>query len=477
VRPPNGQPLDDSRESPPPSDPARPFPFPAPSRERLSNGLALVGAATPAGGPVELRLVLRAGSAADGERTGSAVLTALLAKEGGTARLGGRETIERAGRLGGGLRVTVDPDATTFALATPADRLGEALELLAAIAREARLDEGEFRKVKKRERSLRAQAAKTDAAWATRSLGYRELYRLPASLHPYDSPEPNAADLDRLTIADVRAFYKRAYTPQGASLVAVGPLDAATLRAAADKAFAPWKGPEPPSTTASAPAPEGAARVYVADRPGAIAAHVLVATLVGDEADAPWASLALGLLGDRSSPGRLAETLRQRNLAAEASAELWPAAHGPRVLALHATAPAAQAAATALALVDLLRSFEKAPPSADDVTAARRSALGAYERACATTAGLATTLARLDALGEEEDFLTTLPSRLGGIDSATLTQGLVSLARGSLVVAVAGDAAQTAAPLSALGEVQVVSAERAFERIRTVPASGRPTAP
>lgn len=478
VRPPNGLPLDDSRESPPPSDPARAFSFPTPSRDRLANSLAIVGVTTPAGAPIELRLVLRgAGAASEGERTGSATLTALLAKEGGTARLGGREVAERAAKLGGGLQVAVSQDATTFSLVAPADRLGEALELLASIAREARLDEGEFRKVRKRERSLRAQAAKTEGAWATYALAHRELYRLPVSLHPYASPEPVVADLDKLGIADLRAFYKRAYTPQGASLIAIGPLDAATLRAAADKAFSTWKGPEPPPTAASAPTPEGPTRVYVADRPGAPSAHVLVATLVDDANDAPWASVALGLLGTRSGPGRLAEALRQRNLAAEVGAELWPVARGPRVLALRATAPASQAAATALALADVLRSFEKSPPSADDLAAARRNALGAYERACATPSGLATSLAELEALGEEEDFLTTLPARLGAVDAAALAQGLAALARASISAIVSADAAQSAAPLSALGEVHVVSAERSFERLRSVPASGRPTSP
>ncbi|HEU4411432.1 MAG TPA: insulinase family protein [Polyangiaceae bacterium] len=478
VRPPNGLPLDDSRESPPPSDPARPFPFPTPSRDRLANGLALAGVTAPAGAPIELRLVLRgAGSAAEGERTGSAALTALLAKDGGTARFGGRELAERAARLGGGLRASVGQDATTFSLAAPADRLGEALDLLASIAREARLDEGEFRKLRKRERSLRAQAAKTDGAWAARALAHRELYRLPVSLHPYGSPEPTAAELDRLGIADLRAFYKRAYTPQGASLVAVGPLDAATLRAAAEKAFSPWKGPEPPATATSAPTPEGPARSYVADRPGAPSAQIVVAALVGDAGDAPWAPIAVGLLGTGPSPGRLAEALRQRNLAAEAAAELWPVAHGPRALALRATAPAAQAAATALALADVLRSFEKSPPSADELAAARRNALGAYERACATPAGLATLLAELEALGEEEDFLGTLPARLQAVDAAALAPGLVALARSSVAVALSADAAQSAAPLSALGEVHVVSAERGFERVRSVPASGRPAGP
>jgi zinc protease len=479
VRPPNGLPFDDSRESPPPSDPTRPFPFPDPSRDRLPNGLALVGATTPAGAPIELRLVLRgAGSASDGERTGAAALTAVVAKEGGTARFGGRDLAERAARLGGGLRSAVSPDATTFALTAPADRLGEALELLAAIAREAKLDEGEFRKLRKRERSLLAQAAKTGGPWAARALVLREIYRLPVSLHPYASHEAHAADLDKLTLADLRAFYKRAYTPQGASLVAVGPLDAAALRAAADKAFSSWKGAEPPSTATSAPTPEGAPRVFVADRPGAPSAHILVATLVGDANDAPWAPIALGLLGTADSPGRLVKALRQRNLAAEASAELWPVAHGPRVLALRATAPASQAAATTLALVEVLRSFEKSPPSADELAAARRNALGAYERACAAPDGLATLLADLEAQGEEEDFLTTLPTRLGAVDAAALGQGLVALARGGLAVAVAADAAQSAAPLSALGEVTVVNAERGFERVRSVPAapSARPSA-
>ncbi len=478
VRPPNGQAFDDSRESPPPSDPARPFPFPTASRERLANGLTLVGVTTPSAGPVALRLVLRGGgSAAEGERTGAAALTALLAREGGAARVGGRELLERAARLGAGLRASVGPDATEFALSAPADRLGEALELLAAVAREARLDEGDFRKLRKRERSLRTQAAKTDGPWAARALAHRELYRLPVSLHPYASPEAGAADLDRLTLADVRAFYKRAYTPHAASLVAVGPLDAATLRAAADKAFAAWKGPEPASTASSAPTPEGPPRVYLADRPAAASAHVLVAALVGDASEAPWAPLALALLGTAASPGRLADLLRQRGLAGDAVAELWPVAHGPRVLALRATAPAAQAAATALTLAEALRSFEKAPPSADDVAAARRGALGAYERACSTPEGVATLLAGLEALGEEEDFLIALPERLSGVDAAAFRQGLAALARGPIAVAVAADAAQSAAPLSALGEVHVVSAERAFERLRSVPASARPAAP
>src|SRR5690606_7134139 len=123
-----------------PSGPMRPSPFPPIARGTLPNGLELAVVEARALPIVQVRLVVRAGTATDGEMSGLARLTALWLREGGTKALPSDVLLERIESLGANLSVRVGADAVVFAMAVPRRHVEEALSLLGQVVLEPRFN-------------------------------------------------------------------------------------------------------------------------------------------------------------------------------------------------------------------------------------------------------------------------------------------------------------------------------------------------
>jgi zinc protease len=75
----------------------------------------------------------------------------------------------------------------------------------------------------------------------------------------------------RLTIADLKDFHARAYTPDNATLVVVGEVDEAAVRAEVTRVFGAFRGKSGVPAQAAEPLPPPAkTRILVIDRPGAV---------------------------------------------------------------------------------------------------------------------------------------------------------------------------------------------------------------
>jgi predicted Zn-dependent peptidase len=465
---------DDTREDPPDADPTRAMAPLTLVRSRLANGAEIVVAPARGVPLVEVRLVMpAAGSAGDGERTGLAAMAGALAVEGGAGKLSPRDVAARRGALPSPLTTTTTRDATILSLGSTREGLDAALDLLATIAREPKLDPAAVPRIVKRMHAEKAAAGRGDAAWIAAMLVHRELFKLPASVHPYASFEATAAELDRLPADAPRAFVKQRWVPSGATIVVAGDVDAADARTAVEKAFGPWKGSDAPTVSFTAPVPADGARIVVADLPGAATAEITVATLGTERTDESWPALDVAAqLGEV----RLTSALRDVTpFAARARVELVPTAHGPGPWVARATAEVARSGVVAAAMLDDLRRAPDLTASDAELSSARRRIEIDVATRLASLPGLADALARAGALRSSDDVPDRQLARIRALDAAAVQRATRGNLGGGAVLIVVGDAARVAPLLVRLGDVTVTSPDRAFERVRTLPAD--PKAP
>jgi zinc protease len=154
----------------------------------------------------------------------------------GTAAHGPGEFSRLVAAGGGDDNAFTSRDYTAYFEKFAADRLDLGLRLEADRMRGLRLDPVEFnreRSVVKEERRMRTednpQAALVEQVQAAAFLS-----------HPYRDPVIGwMPDIDRLTVADLKAFYDRYYQPGNATLVLVGDFDTAAVMEEVKAAFGP----------------------------------------------------------------------------------------------------------------------------------------------------------------------------------------------------------------------------------------------
>ena len=178
--------------------------------------------------PTAVHMVwLRVGSMdeVDGTSGVAHVLEHMLFK--GTPTVGAGEFSRRVAALGGRENAFTSKDYTGYFQQIPATRLVDVMRLEADRFAHNQWPDEEFRKeleVVKEERRLRTEDA-------PRALLYEQLGAVQFVASPYRRPIVGwMNDLDALQPDDARAFYKRWYTPQNATVVVVGDVDVAQVQ-------------------------------------------------------------------------------------------------------------------------------------------------------------------------------------------------------------------------------------------------------
>jgi predicted Zn-dependent peptidase len=466
------------RESPPASGPAHDVAFPSIAHEELPNGLRLDVVPSHALPIVQIRIVLKAGTSADGDLTGVASLTAQMLKEGGAGKYSSRELLSRIETLGGDLGIEVGPDSTVLSLAVTRSHFDDALDLLGAVVQAPKLDPVEFGKLKKRAAQKAESRAKSSGTWAATMLLWRELYRLPTGLHPYGAYDATAGEIGRIKLGDCRDFYRRVYSPKSTALVVTGDTDLESVKRAAARVLGGWKGPEafePPFAEAT---PPDHPRILLADRPKSTQSDVYVAVLGPARKDDAWtdAKVANQILGGGVS-GRLFSDVREKkSLAYSTRSSLGELARGPVPLAVYAGTQTAKTGLALQALLDHAKRLASEPATASEMNTARRYLVDVFAIKMETIGSIADMISSLEIYGLPDDYYDTYRKALGQVSPAgALAAASEAIRDGHWVIAVAGDADKIGPALSHFGDVLVYSPEKGFEKVRTIPAN--PTAP
>ena len=210
--------------------------------------------------------------------------------------------------VGGRSNAVTSFDYTTFYLVLPTEATVTAIELLADMAFRSSFAPAEVA----REREVIFEEARIEQD-NPRSAIVRQLYGMVFAGHPYGRPvlgtreTMNAATQERL-----RAFNRRWYVPDNMTLVVAGPVDLATVRAAAERTFGrmPATGYKSPALTAPRPLKGGTRRTMERDEQQAHLALGWLAPRSDDASGDAVDLLATILAGTESS--RLAQRLRDQ---------------------------------------------------------------------------------------------------------------------------------------------------------------------
>ncbi|MDI1484742.1 pitrilysin family protein [Polyangium sp. y55x31] len=468
------------KEPPPESAPPRPFSTPKTTWIELKNGLRVVSLLDRAVPISHLRVVVLAGTAVDGEKTGLAAICARAMASSGAGSLDAIELRKRLEGLGASLSVDLNADRVVYGLSVPAPRLAEAAELLASVVGRPRLDPKEIERVQGALAERAAEKARSDGAWGAWMMLQRDLFTLPSEHHPYASFDATAEEIGQIKPADCKDYHRRYFVPKNMIAAVTGDVPADEVRKVAEKHLGALAGKAAPALSFTDPMPPESTKITLVDRPGSTQSEIVVGSLGPKESEPTYAGFvaAAEVLGGAVT-GRLTVDLRdKRGLASRSFAEIVPFANGPSAFSVYTKTNNERTGDALAAVLDHLRALTQESPSPREMEAAARF-LGASRAVTTSRPGSrADELCDLGSRALPDEALDERISTIRALAPEAAAKAFAEHVRpGHAVVVVSGDAASVGPLLQRFGEVKVVDPTRHFARTRTLPAAAAPNRP
>lgn len=297
-----------TKEVPPPSGPTPELSFPAVARTQTDAGLEINAIELNQLPVVDLKLIIRSGSASDPkDMPGTAQIVAAMLKEG-TRTLTSAQIAERVDFLGARLWIDNDDENIYIQMRALAEHLDEAMGLIADLSMRPAFSAAELTKLRKRELDRLALSQKNPNFLAAREF-FKRLY----GDHPYAHVDTTEAVVRKIGVSHLKAFHRQHFLPNNAILVAAGAVTSGELHTAAQQAFKGWRTGEVPSITYPPPPARSAREVVIIDRPESVQSVILVGNLAlrRDSPDYIPLRVANQVLGG-SAASRLFMDLREK---------------------------------------------------------------------------------------------------------------------------------------------------------------------
>lgn len=435
----------------PVAGPARPFHFPAMTRQALAgNGLDLRIVPLHSAPVVSLTALVRGGSAADpADQPGLSGFTADLLDDGAGV-LDGPGLADALARLGAELDIEVWPDATVVTVTALARHAARALDVLADLVRRPRFADHDVERVRglrlDRLRQIRAQAATQADRAFTRAIYGR---------HPYGHPGiGDAASVSAITSDDIRRLHARTYRPAATTLVLAGDIGVDEAAMLAEASFGGWRGEAVPVPPPPGEVPPAGRRILVRSRPGAPQSELRVGHVSAARSTPDYHALLLwnAALGGQFV-SRLNLNLRQARgfTYGVRSGFDFRRAAGP--FSIHTSV---QVSATADALQEIHREVDEMlgarPMTAQELTRAQAAVGLGYPRGFETAQQVGRAVAQMSLHDLAADHFETFVPRLNAVTAADATAAARRHVHADRLTAViVGDADLVVAQLAARG--------------------------
>ncbi|MGH3565853.1 MAG: M16 family metallopeptidase [Pseudonocardia sp.] len=435
----------------PPLGATRDVPLPDVEQAMIDTGLWVLAAHRPGVPMVELRL--RVPFADGGDLAGpthvaaAELLTATL-----LAGTGKRDRVtidDELAAVGADLGVHVDPEQLMVSGSGLAGGLPVVLEVLADVLTGATHPDTEV--ARERERLVERIAV---ARAQPRTIAREALQRRRFGDHPIAREMPTEAEVVAVTAADLRALQAAALVPRGAILTLVGDIDPATAIEQVAAALAGWSSEEtvrelmvPPALTPG--------DLLLVHRPGSVQSQLRLSAPALRRDDPRYAAFQLtNLVFGGYFSSRWMENIREDKgytYGAHSGVEFIP---GGAVLGVETDVASNVTAAALLETRYELGRLATVPPTAEEVEAARRYAVGSLLISLDSQGGLASTLSVLAADGLDVEWLRAHPARLEAVTveqvAAAALEFFAPTVFGGVVI---GDADVIGAGLRALGGI------------------------
>ncbi len=282
----------------------------------LDNGAELaVLAKSTRGGSVQLRMNLRFGDDSTLRNLGAApgMVPGMLTR--GTEGLDRAAISRRLVELKSSLNIGGGASGVMVSASTDRENVSALLELLATVLKQPTFPENEFAQMRTQAITGLQSSTTEPQAIAGRALG--RYYNQWPKGHPYytGSFEEDLAELEAVTLDELRAFHRDFYGTAGASIAVVGDVDADALHAQVATLFGDWNARNAFTRIPSPhhPMPATRQKIETPDKPNAMFLARLPIAMSQDHADYPAMVLGNYILGGGSLKSRLADRIRQQD--------------------------------------------------------------------------------------------------------------------------------------------------------------------
>jgi zinc protease len=449
-------PLDRSKA--PEAGSVRSFDFPPVVASTLPNGLGLKMARMTRVPLVTVTVVLDAGEALLPDAFGGLAVLSGEGLEGGSPKLSGPELAEALEGIGTGLSVQTGWDATTVSLTCLAERMEEAVALLAESLLRPAFPPEEVDRLRNqrlagiRQRQMDPGSLADDAA----------AHFFYSNSTPYHRPLVGTHEsVEGVGPEEIRTFASEHYKPSGAAMVVVGDVEVSEVETLARTHFGDWAGRLGERKGAGAELRFAERRVVVVDRPGSVQSEIRIGQVGVPRSTPHFFPLKVfnTVLGGAFT-SRLMLNLREEQgfTYGVRSRFSFRRGAGPFGISM-AVATEVTAAAVREALAELEGLLEDGP-TVKEVERTRDYIAGVFPLHLETTGQVAARISELQIYDLPDDFFGTYRDRIREVTAeAALAAGRATLRPHELVVVVAGDAKSTQGPLEDLGfgPVEVVS--------------------
>lgn len=242
--------------------------FPELESYTLENGLEIILARREGSPVVVADLIVDAGFAADpAGKSGLTYLTTNLMDEG-AGDLSPLELEAALTMLGAELMASSDVDASYVRLETLEDTFAESMTLLATVVQAPAFAEKEFDRLK-REQIEQISRTKANPMSLPGRLAPLILY---GEGHPYHAPRNGIGmeeTVNKLTLDDVKGYYRDWFRPNNAKLIVVGNVSMEQVRQLVSKELSDWESGQTPKKNVQPSRGASAGVIYLVDRPGA----------------------------------------------------------------------------------------------------------------------------------------------------------------------------------------------------------------
>lgn len=338
-------------------------------------------------------------------------------------------------------------DHASHHLTTTSSQLSASIEQLADALRSPTFTDGDVARVRdRRVRELDERRTRP------RTIAAQVFDRMIFGTHPYAwAAEGVADDVAKITTADVRTFWQRAYGADSLTLIFAGDVTQTAARDLAERHFGSWTAAPRPAAGSPPTLPAYTPQLAIVDVPGAADAVVIVGRLLDMPADTELfvrevsnTILGGGVTGrlERRLHGELAMTFgASSSFWRGAWANTWTAA------ATFRTEVAAAGLRETLALIEAARSE---PPTTSELDEARGAIARGIAQRFDTAASSARAVERLIVHGDPLGMYEAWAARLGAVGPSHVS-GAIRDAWRDLSIVVVGDRARLADALASTG--------------------------
>jgi zinc protease len=407
-------PVSAQKQTPPEGAPPKAFTVPAHESYTLPNGLKVTLVPYGIIPKVTVSVAVDAGNIDEGSNHGVASLTAQLLKEG-TATLNSEQLANEAARMGSTLDISASEDQTVAQLDVLAEFGPDAVRLLSDLLQHPRLPESELPRLKTdalRQNAVEISRPQTIALMRFRKILYAD--------HPYAIVLPTDAEVQKITLHDVKEFVSANFNPQRSRLYVAGRFDTAAVKKAIAETFNNW--PKQGIVRAeNRPSPKPQRVLDVTDRAGAPQSTVIVGLPVPppDNPDAIPLVVTNALLGGSFNSRITANIREQKGYTYSPFSQLSRRYHD----AYWAESADVTTKFTGASLKEIFAEIERLasePPSALELKGIQNYLSGVFVLQNSSRGALVGQLQYVDLQGLGEDYLKTYVSKVNSLSPADL---------------------------------------------------------